>query len=191
VKTVLRACAVILPLWLFAACTPASLGVRPSTPPVADGPTPEARMSAAEERYRQALILLENGNPEGVPESDAALEDMEDALHACNHAPACAIAQLLVSYKRLLKLDGPDAEDAGVIEDEDAPAVPMDADAITDAATVLQPDDQKFREMVQITPAVQAGIRRWLTDMRASLITSHENYQSKKWCRRLSNCRQP
>jgi len=28
-----------------------------------------------------------------------------------------------------------------------------------------------------MTPAVQAGIRRWLTDMRASLITSHENFQ--------------
>jgi len=177
VKTMLRACAVLLPLWLLAACTPASLGIRPSAPPVADGPTPEARMHAAEARYRQALVLIENGNPEGVPESDAALEDMEDALHACNKAPDCAIAQLLASYKRLLKLDGPDAENGGVIEDEDTPALTMGADVITDAATVLQPDDRKFREMVQMTPAVQAGIRRWLTDMRASLITSHENYQ--------------
>jgi membrane-bound lytic murein transglycosylase D len=28
-----------------------------------------------------------------------------------------------------------------------------------------------------MNPAVQAGIRRWLTDMRVALITSHENYQ--------------
>jgi len=141
---------------------------------------PEQRMHAAEERYRQALILIENGNPEGVPESDRALEDMEDALHACNKAVDCAISHLLVSYKRLLKLEA----DAG-LDDATTRTDPDDGDAqttapstgVTDASTVLEPDDQKFRQMVQMNPAVQAGIRRWLTDMRTSLITSHENFQ--------------
>ena len=31
--------------------------------------------------------------------------------------------------------------------------------------------------MVQFNPAVQEGIRRWLTDMRVQLLTSYENYQ--------------
>src|SRR3546814_9819469 len=31
--------------------------------------------------------------------------------------------------------------------------------------------------MVQDNPAVQAGIRRWLTDMRPSLMDSYENYE--------------
>jgi len=174
-KTVLRAFALALTMLLPVACTPASLGVRPSAP-LAEGSAPEARMHAAEERYRQALILLENGNPEGVPESDQALEDMEDALHACNKAPHCAIAQLLASYKRLLKLEADDSLGDESALDDDV-EVSAQAETITDASTVLQPDDRKFREMVQMTPAVQAGIRRWLTDMRTSLITSHENFQ--------------
>lgn len=32
--------------------------------------------------------------------------------------------------------------------------------------------------MVQYNPAVQAGIRRWLTDMRPALLTSYENYSN-------------
>jgi membrane-bound lytic murein transglycosylase D len=36
---------------------------------------------------------------------------------------------------------------------------------------------QRFVRMVQFNPAVQAGIRRWLTDMRPSLMDSYENYQ--------------
>jgi len=45
------------------------------------------------------------------------------------------------------------------------------------AAALLSEDGQRFVRMVQFNPAVQEGIRRWLTDMRVSLITSHENYQ--------------
>ncbi|MER2178738.1 MAG: transglycosylase SLT domain-containing protein, partial [Stenotrophomonas maltophilia] len=35
-----------------------------------------------------------------------------------------------------------------------------------------------FDTMVEYNPAVQAGIRRWLTDMRPALLTSYENYQN-------------
>ena len=38
-------------------------------------------------------------------------------------------------------------------------------------------DGQRFVRMVQFNPAVQAGIRRWLTDMRPSLMDSYENYE--------------
>jgi len=179
----LRVTALAVPITalLLAACT--------STPPLrqtqtdTEGPTPEERMHAAEARYRQALILLENGNPEAVQESDQALEDMEDALHACARTPGCGISHLLVSYKRLLKVEAEDgralAERDDGIEDADAPPSPVVAsiDDAPDAVSLLNADDQRFRQMVRMTPAVQAGIRRWLTDMRTSLITSHENYQ--------------
>jgi len=180
-----------MPLLLLLACTPI-LGARQVQS--AGSSSPEQSMRAAEERYRQALISIKNGNLEGVRESDQALEDMEDALHMCAETPDCAFWQLLVSYKRLLKLEaevdaGLDDEIklAATIPDE---AVPSDknmhdeeakasapAKVITNASTLLKTDDHKFRQMVQMTPAVQAGIRRWLTDMRASLISSHENYQ--------------
>jgi membrane-bound lytic murein transglycosylase D len=45
------------------------------------------------------------------------------------------------------------------------------------AARLLNDQRHAFDKMVQYNPAVQAGIRRWLTDMRVSLITSYENYQ--------------
>jgi len=167
-----RALALAL-LPLMAACVQGT-GVR--TPPPQAELAAQARMSAAEERYRDALILIENGNPAGIAESDQALEDMEDALHACAHTPGCALSQLVVSYKRLLKIE-PDEGDAATPDEDTLAEIPADHDAISDARDVLKTDPQRFREMVQMTPAVQAGIRRWLTDMRTSLITSHENYQ--------------
>jgi membrane-bound lytic murein transglycosylase D len=44
-------------------------------------------------------------------------------------------------------------------------------------AAHLLDDDHRFDDMVRLNPAVQAGIRRWLTDMRPALMNSHENYQ--------------
>jgi len=175
VRSVLRSCTLALAMLLPAACAP---GFKKTPPPAAaQAQTPEQRMHAAEARYRQALILLENGNPEGVPESDAALEDMEDALHTCNKATDCAISNLLVSYKRLLKLEADDGLGNEEATQDDEAVAGAQTGAITDASTVLEPDDQRFTQMVQMNPAVQAGIRRWLTDMRTSLIVSHENYQ--------------
>ena len=40
-------------------------------------------MAAAEARYRQALVKIANSDPDGQKESDAALEDMEDAVAGC------------------------------------------------------------------------------------------------------------
>lgn len=140
------------------------------------------QMAAAEGRYREALVKVGNNDPAGVLESNAALEDMEDVLSACVKVKGCPMSQLLTSYKRLLKSDV-DARVAGDTEDDDGDAL-IDTELTTgnvpataEAAALLSADGQRFVSMVQMNPAVQAGIRRWLTDMRVSLIQTHENYQ--------------
>jgi membrane-bound lytic murein transglycosylase D len=138
------------------------------------------RMLDAEGRYREALVRIANDDPAGVEASNAALEDMEDVMVACEKQRGCSVPQLLTSYKRLLKADA-DAQ-AGQGEDDapvDAPdgSLPTADVPAAASASALLSEDERFKRMVELNPAVQAGIRRWLTDMRVSLITSHENYQ--------------
>ncbi len=144
------------------------------------------RMAEAEKRYRDALVLVANGDARGTVESNAALEDMEDAIDACVGQRGCALGGLLASYKRLLKADvdaeAQASEDVGDDELlEGDPALAPLADDVPEAvraATLLGGDHRHaFDRMVQYNPAVQAGIRRWLTDMRPQLMTSYENYQ--------------
>ena len=141
------------------------------------------RMAAAEGRYRDALVKVDNSDPAGTRESNAALEDMEDAIAACLKLKGCPIADLLATYKRLLKtdVDGRAAGDSAVGEDVqgliDTEIATADVPASAEAAALLSADGQRFVNMVRMNPAVQAGIRRWLTDMRVSLIQTHENYQ--------------
>ena len=141
------------------------------------------RMQAAEAKYGVALVQIRNANPEGQKLSDAALEDMEDVIAACNKQKGCQLTTLLTSYKRLLKANT-DAESRAQAgdEEEEAPlgedsSLAADVPQAARAAALLNADGQRFVKMVQYNPAVQAGIRRWLTDMRGSLIQSHENYQ--------------
>jgi membrane-bound lytic murein transglycosylase D len=138
------------------------------------------RMAAAEARYREALVAASNADPEAQAQGDAALEDMEDAMLACEKQRGCELATLLPAWKRLLKAQAD--ETAGLPPDE--PGVdddgPLPTGAVPDAASaaaLLSEDGERFVRMVQFNPAVQAGIRRWLTDMRPALITSHENFQ--------------
>jgi membrane-bound lytic murein transglycosylase D len=145
-------------------------------------------MAAAEARYRQALVKIANSDPDGQKESDAALEDMEDAVAGCGKQKGCQVSTLLATYKRLLKLgadsealvdqdgDGIDPDDPDPDHAGDAAfnrAVPQAAQA----ASLLDNHTHRFDTMVQYNPAVQAGIRRWLTDMRGPLIQSYENYE--------------
>ena len=143
----------------------------------------KARMTVAETRYREALVKVANNDPAGVQDSNAALEDMEDVITACLKIKGCPISQLLTTYKRLLKSDvdqratgeAPVGEDEqGMIDSEIASA---DVPRAAEASSLLSADGQRFVNMVQMNPAVQAGIRRWLTDMRGALINTHENYQ--------------
>jgi membrane-bound lytic murein transglycosylase D len=150
-----------------------------------------ARMAAAEARYRQALVKIGNADPEGEVESNAALEDMEDAVDACTRQRGCRVADLLATYKRLLKLAA-DGEGALVEDDDGIDPLAADPDHagslvadIPEAAraaqlldgSLLDGKSHRFDDMVQYNPAVQAAIRRWLTDMRGQLLDSHENYE--------------
>ena len=138
-----------------------------------------ARMAAAESRYREALVKIGNLDPEGRSESDAALEDMEDIVTACTRQRGCEVSGLLVTYERLLKLAaddegmGPQAADGG----DHGALFAKDVPESMRGASALDAETHRFDEMVQYNPAVQAGIRRWLTDMRGSLRNTFDNYQ--------------
>ncbi len=140
------------------------------------------RMQAAETKYREAVVKVRNADPDGQKQSDSALEDMEDVIAACGKQRGCSVSTQLGAFKRLLKAnadaqggDG-DSDADGTLVDEPIAAA-GDVPAAAGAAALLSADGQRFVKMVQYNPAVQAGIRRWLTDMRVSLIQSHENYQ--------------
>ena len=140
----------------------------------------EDRMAAAEHRYREALVLIGNNDPAGVAEADAALEDMEDVVVACEAQRGCNTSNMLAAYKRLLKQDA-DAQRLGLAEPgSDGKGVlgglVGDVPEAARAAHLLE-DGHAFDEMVEFNPAVQQSIRRWLTDMRPELMTSYENYQ--------------
>lgn len=138
------------------------------------------RMQAAETRYRQGLVSIANADPAGRTEVDAALEDMEDVMAACVKQKGCSPTTMLTAYKRLLKQNADVAAGDEVPEDNDdegAGSVTADVPEAARAAALLSADGQQFVKMVQYNPAVQAGIRRWLTDMRPALIDSFENYQ--------------
>ena len=138
------------------------------------------RMQAAEARYRAGLVKIGNADPAGRTDVDGALEDMEDVLAACVKQKGCSPTTMLAAYKRLLKQNADLASGDEVPEDNEddgAGSITADVPEAARAAALLSDDGQQFVKMVQYNPAVQAGIRRWLTDMRPSLIDSFENYQ--------------
>ncbi len=140
------------------------------------------RMAAAEARYRESLVKAANADPAAIEEGNAALEDMEDVMLACEKQRGCQLASMLPGWKRLLKAQADEAAGGGdddfELEGLGEDGMPTgDVPEAASAAALLSEDGQRFVRMVQFNPAVQEGIRRWLTDMRVSLITSHENYQ--------------
>jgi len=136
------------------------------------------RMQAAEAKYRDAAVMIGNANPEGQKQSDAALEDIEDVVADCMKQRGCSVPTMLAAYKRLLKLNADAEAEASDEEVDEDHASPLAADVPEAArAAHLLSEDHRFDKMVQFNPAVQAGIRRWLTDMRGQLIGSYENYQ--------------
>ncbi len=148
----------------------------------------DTRMAAAEKRYRDALVLVNNSDPKGTAEGDAALEDMEDVIDACIKQRGCLVANQLATYKRLLKAradaEAPaaeDPEDDDILLQADPDHLGPAANGVPEAAraaTLLNDQRHDFDKMVQYNPAVQAGIRRWLTDMRPALLTSYDNYSN-------------
>jgi len=147
----------------------------------------QQRMATAEKRYSDALLLVANADPKGSNEADAALEDMEDVISECVKQKGCQMGSMLATYKRLLKRDADAASDedatadAGDRLEADPDHVgPLAADVpeAARAAALLNDKRHAFDNMVEYNPAVQAGIRRWLTDMRPALMTTYENYQN-------------
>ncbi|WMJ69970.1 transglycosylase SLT domain-containing protein [Stenotrophomonas sp. 24(2023)] len=147
----------------------------------------QQRMAAAEKRYTNALVLVGNADPKGSNEADAALEDMEDVISECVKQKGCQMGDMLATYKRLLKHDADAVADDAQADDEgdrleaDPDHVgPLAADVpeAARAAALLNDKRHAFDTMVEYNPAIQAGIRRWLTDMRPALLTSYENYQN-------------
>ena len=138
-------------------------------------------MDAAEKRYRDALLAEDEDTDGNVP--SAALTEMQAVVAACARQKGCELPKMLATYERLLKAspqdgDGdPDSEDEDPIDEGDLARTGAGVPDSADAASLLSEEGQRFVRMVQFNPAVQAGIRRWLTDMRPSLMDSYENYR--------------
>ena len=140
----------------------------------------QQRMDVAEKRYRDGALAEDETRINAT--TKAALEDMEGVVAACARQRGCEVKTMLATYERLLKATPPATGDGVFDEDGEGPIDEGDlADAdvpdSASAAALLSEDGQRFVRMVQFNPAVQAGIRRWLTDMRPSLMDSYENYR--------------
>ena len=124
---------------------------------------------AAEARFKAA----EDEDAQG-----AAIASMEKLMAECGKQKGCPMDRLVPMYRAMLTPgDAPDAMDEG---DEDENPINIAGDAVPEGATadaLLDERNKRFIEMVQFNPAVQAGIRRWLTDMRPALMDSYVNYQ--------------
>ncbi|MDE2408597.1 MAG: lytic transglycosylase domain-containing protein, partial [Xanthomonadaceae bacterium] len=142
-------------------------------------PQLQQRMDAAEKRYRNAM--LSDNEEQATAATTAALAEMKAVVDACAKQRGCAVDTMLTTYERLLKAT-PQFDDGGDADGEDARLDERDFTAANvpdnaNAASLLSEDGQRFVNMVQFNPAVQAGIRRWLTDLRPSLMDSYENYR--------------
>lgn len=111
---------------------------------------------------------------------------MDQLLQACSQARGCDISQLLPIYREA-NVARRDANAAGddSNNDDDGPDEMIDVagEKTPQEATadkLLDERNRHFMDMVKMNPAVQAGIRRWLTDMRPSLMSSYENFQYLK-----------
>ena len=138
----------------------------------------QQRMQAAEMRYRDAQLA--DDERAAATTSSAALAEMRAVIEACARQRGCSAVAMLGGYERLLQAT-PNFDEAMF----DEPADPIDEGDLAnrrvpdeaEAASLLGEEGQRFVRMVQFNPAVQAGIRRWLTDMRPALMDSFENYR--------------
>lgn len=118
-------------------------------------------------------------------QQDAALTDMEKLIAECSNVRGCQVQSLTPVYRRMLQpkaqAEGVQANDDALDEgDEDEDPINFTGEAVPDTAgadALLDERNKRFVQMVQFNPAVQEGIRRWLTDMRPALMESYVNYQ--------------
>lgn len=139
----------------------------------------QQRMEIAEKRYRDAMLAEDE--EAAMNATTAALAEMKLVVEACAKQQGCAVDAMLATYERLLQatpaLDDGALDDAGDDPIDETDLRNASVPETASAAALLSDDGQRFVKMVQFNPAVQAGIRRWLTDMRPSLMDSYENYR--------------
>ncbi|MGV8923141.1 MAG: transglycosylase SLT domain-containing protein [Thermomonas sp.] len=140
----------------------------------------QQRMDTAEKQYRDGL-LAEDAEA-AASATKTALDNMETVVATCAKQRGCQLKTMLATYERLLNASAPAALDGIAGEFGDDPIdekdlTNMDVPDGADAVSLLGEEGRRFVRMVQFNPAVQAGIRRWLTDMRPSLMDSYENYR--------------
>ncbi len=134
---------------------------------------------------RAAAALVEQANDaearfkaaQDADQQDAAIVQMETVMANCGKTRGCPIEQLMPVYRRMLQPEPAPVEDEG---DEDENPINIAGDAVPAGATaeaLLDDRNRRFVQAVQFNPAVQAGIRRWLTDMRPALMESYTNFQ--------------
>ncbi|MFT3757083.1 MAG: transglycosylase SLT domain-containing protein [Pseudoxanthomonas sp.] len=182
---------------LLSLLAPSALAARLSARDQAAVDAISQRMTAAGQRYQAALQAEEAGDDEGEAGAnasvDAALAQMDAELEACAQQRGCEMSALMAIYRQALK--GGEASDGNELGDENGDEAPVDDDPLDDgsdhaqlpsgpqstrAANLLNDQRHDFDKMVQFNPAIQAGIRRWLTDMRPALIDSYENYRNMR-----------
>lgn len=149
--------------------------------------TAAADFDRAASDYRQGIQDLAEGDEDARIQVDESLAQMKLVMDRCGQERGCDLGTLTSRYTELLRFSAASAAGDEVIgEDEEnqgegvSRAInPSLAGEGTQraAADLLSERRAKFAEMVQFNPAIQAGIRKWLTDMRPSLMNSYENYQ--------------
>lgn len=146
---------------------------------VASAEVLQQRMDAAEKRYRDAMLAEDE--EAAATATATALAEMKDVVDACGKQRGCSLETMLATYERLLqatpRFDDLLADDGGDDPIDETDLDDANVPASANAAALLGEEGQRFVKMVQFNPAVQAGIRRWLTDMRPSLMDSYENYR--------------
>jgi membrane-bound lytic murein transglycosylase D len=145
----------------------------------ADSAALQQRMDAAEKRYRDAMLAVDE--EAAATATSAALTEMKAVVDACAKQHGCSMDTMLATYERLLKaapqFDDMTAEDGSADPIDETDLDDADVPDSANAVSLLSEEGKRFVSMVQFNPAVQAGIRRWLTDMRPSLMDSYENYR--------------
>ncbi len=138
------------------------------------------QMAQASERYRQAQIILANGDNNGMAQMNKALEDIEDIATKCFKTKGCEVTKVITVYEGLLK-----AHDLGQLETEPglategSPILSQSAEA--QKSMGLLDNGRSLERMVEMNEPIQAAIRDWLTQQRSFLIDSWENYQYMRY----------
>ena len=139
------------------------------------------QMEQASERYRQAQILLANGDNKGMAQMSKALEDIEDIATRCFKAKGCETTKVITVYEGLLKSHdlGQLVTEPGLAEDSDSPILSQSPEA--QKSMNLLDNGRSLQRMVEMNEPIQAAIRDWLTQQRSFLIDSWENYQYMRY----------